>query len=552
MTLIQICQVCDENVLRPIIVTWKSIVMNNPYYIFSFHLIHCIDNKELLLNFEKDFKDIHPDIVIKLYYHIPNLDYHNNRLKHVSKATMLKLYIPVLLNEIQKVLYLDTDILVTNDLDRIWKLDCGETGLCIKSSIMPLWKEKDGYRCGNAGVILMDLNTLRTNNFTEKVLASNLEEPADDQEHINKYARGKYNDLNANMNIFVNQDDNNCTDPIIYHFIGPNKPWNSNSKNYLFKLWESYNKISLPLSSKNNETIGIGVLIYNTTNFGDWTQTAAALYVWWIYFRRPDTFKNFVEDCIVKSKMGPYPISWINRDKISEYNKPKGIDKLVILCNAWWMKKNSNDEYSFIPQNFIKPIYISFHIANVCLMTDKVIQYLKMHEPIGCRDTSTKDLLERKGVKAYFSGCLTMILNLRDTKLGFTTLNNYVGDKVSVDYKHETSKNYIQLTQLMIDVDNKYNIVITVQRCYDLLSSCEVLTTRLHMWLPLICNKANIQLINIETNEEFKNGDCDNHRQKINRFNGIIETVKDKSKLEVFKCLLLNNTLYEINKNLSK
>jgi hypothetical protein len=212
----------------------------------------------------------------------------------------------------------------------------------------------------------------------------------------------------------------------------------------------------MPAINKIKNRTGIGVLIYDTTNLGDWTQTAASLYVWWIYFKRPDTFKNFVEGCIIKSEIGPYPITWINRDRISEYEKPEGIDKLVLLCNAWWMHKHNN-EYCFIPQDFIKPIYISFHIANKALITDKVIQYLKTQEPIGCRDESTKNLLESKGVKAYFSGCLTMILNLRDSKLGFTPNNYYAGNKVSVDYKHETTRNFVQVTQLTDDLNNKYN-----------------------------------------------------------------------------------------------
>ena len=39
-------------------------------------------------------------------------------------------------------------------------------------------------------------------------------------------------------------------------------------------------------------SIGIGIMTYDTTNLGDWTQTAAALYVWWIYFKKPRTFKS--------------------------------------------------------------------------------------------------------------------------------------------------------------------------------------------------------------------------------------------------------------------
>jgi hypothetical protein len=38
------------------------------------------------------------------------------------------------------------------------------------------------------------------------------------------------------------------------------------------------------------------------------------------------------------------------------------------------------------------------------------IEYLKRHEPIGCRDWNTVDLLNAKGVDAFFTGCMTLTL----------------------------------------------------------------------------------------------------------------------------------------------
>ena len=45
------------------------------------------------------------------------------------------------------------------------------------------------------------------------------------------------------------------------------------------------------------------------------------------------------------------------------------------------------------------------------MLSPEVISYLKKYEPIGARDTGTKELLESKGIKSYFSGCLTICLN---------------------------------------------------------------------------------------------------------------------------------------------
>lgn len=544
MSLIHICQVCDINNLKYILVVWKSITINNPDCNFNLHLIHNIVDKNSVDNFKEEFNSIYPDVTLIFYYIDINIPYINRRLKHVTIATMLRLYIPLTLNNIDKVLYLDIDVLVIGNLECIWNLDCGETGLCLKSSIYPSWLQVNNHRCGNAGVMLMNLNTLRQNNFTEKVLDFNLENSEDDQALINKYAQGKYNNLEGNMNIFMNQDHDKYKDPIIYHFVGDKKPWNSLRNNILFQLWHSYNNIVVSTNIRKSG-IGIGILIYNTTNLGDWTQTAAALYVWWVYFKRPNTFKNFVETCIEKSEIESYPIIWINRDRISECIKPKEFDKVIILCNGWWMHKY-NDKYCFIAPEWITPIYISVHISKSEILSEEVIEYLKKNEPIGCRDNSTKILLQNNGVNAYFSGCLTMTLNLRDTKLGFIPKNNYQNKIVIIDYDMKSRESTIKLTQSITDIHNKYNLIDTVQRSIDLLFAKKIITNRLHVWLPLICNNANIVLMNNNTKKEFVTGDSD--YQNINRFNGIIEVINNKNNLKVFNSLLLNRTLYEIIK----
>jgi hypothetical protein len=68
---------------------------------------------------------------------------------------------------------------------------------------------------------------------------------------------------------------------------------------------------------------------------------------------------------------------------------------------------------NFPPSNNIIPIFISFHIdmaAEDIFLTDTNLKYLERHEPIGCRDLYTRDILIKHGINAYFSGCLTLTL----------------------------------------------------------------------------------------------------------------------------------------------
>lgn len=83
-----------------------------------------------------------------------------------------------------------------------------------------------------------------------------------------------------------------------------------------------------------------------------------------------------------------------------------------VIMNAWFMWKPEH----FPPSDDIRPLFVSFHIVPSKakqMLSEKGLNYLKRYEPIGARDMGTKRLLESKGIKCYFSGCLTLTLGLR-------------------------------------------------------------------------------------------------------------------------------------------
>jgi len=95
----------------------------------------------------------------------------------------------------------------------------------------------------------------------------------------------------------------------------------------------------------------------------------------------------------------------LSREELNHYNG----DDLKIILNGWFMHEPIN----WPPSDNIKPLFVSFHInksvADI-LTNAEAITYYKKHEPIGCRDLFTCDLLKSKGVISYFSGCLTLTL----------------------------------------------------------------------------------------------------------------------------------------------
>jgi hypothetical protein len=52
--------------------------------------------------------------------------------------------------------------------------------------------------------------------------------------------------------------------------------------------------------------------------------------------------------------------------------------------------------------------------ASELLVKGESLEYLKRHQPVGCRDSWTLDLLGKHGVECYFSGCVTLTLGAPD------------------------------------------------------------------------------------------------------------------------------------------
>lgn len=104
---------------------------------------------------------------------------------------------------------------------------------------------------------------------------------------------------------------------------------------------------------------------------------------------------------------------FIERENLDTYDG----DNVKMIMNGWYMHNPTN----WPPSDKITPLFVSFHInilAKEHLLSDISVSYLKKHEPIGCRDYFTSQLLNERGVNAYFSGCMTLTLgqNYKDQK----------------------------------------------------------------------------------------------------------------------------------------
>lgn len=109
---------------------------------------------------------------------------------------------------------------------------------------------------------------------------------------------------------------------------------------------------------------------------------------------------------LASSQYYPHIDGFLDRDEdLKNYDG----EPCKMIMNGWYMHNPIN----WPPSNKIDPLFVAFHInvlAKKELTSPTSLLYLKRHEPIGCRDISTMNMLQEKGVDAYFSGCMTLTL----------------------------------------------------------------------------------------------------------------------------------------------
>lgn len=115
---------------------------------------------------------------------------------------------------------------------------------------------------------------------------------------------------------------------------------------------------------------------------------------------------------------------------IDHFYEKMGIDQSQIVDINFAEMKDYDGEYVILPvagyashykrfnqlppSHKIIPLFYSFEMSDETC--DDIVPYLKKHEPIGCRDEHTMNLLRRKGVVCYLSGCVTVTFPRRSKK----------------------------------------------------------------------------------------------------------------------------------------
>jgi len=177
--------------------------------------------------------------------------------RHLTPSCYYRLLITEFLpQELNKAIYLDTDMVVTGDLAEIWNIEIGEDyALAVQDDVDMYISMCDGLRnykevglCGdakyfNSGLLVINLEKWRTDNIGAKVLEyiqQNKEYVRNDQDGLNAVLAGKWRELHPKWNQMpriydypswenspfpedVYQDM--LEQPCIIHFTNTPKPW---------------------------------------------------------------------------------------------------------------------------------------------------------------------------------------------------------------------------------------------------------------------------------------------------------------------------------------
>lgn len=252
MECVNICFCSNDGYVKFIPTVINSFIKKNLHNNITIHYIKDFeesDDLKFLRNFVSNFDNLR----LKEYHKTWDREY--NGFSHIeSSASMIRLFIPDIIKE-KKVLYLDIDLIVNLDLSEIYDLDCGKTGIglrnhdfvhrkrywprCMWKKIMAMPEEKRVQ--GNSGVMLLDLETLRKNNFTEKCLELHSKHGGSDQYIINLYTMSEHKLLEPRFNIFAHREYELLDeyDDFIFHYEGIKKPWLGKHGKY-DHLWNEF------------------------------------------------------------------------------------------------------------------------------------------------------------------------------------------------------------------------------------------------------------------------------------------------------------------------
>ena len=253
---IHLCFISDENYVLPTLVALESLKVNkHPVRRYIAHIICRNVSQESLDRLEAmSCADIKVETLQRTT--LPVDESKVSLVRHVSPAAIFKFFIPELLPNLDRVIYLDSDILIQSDLAELWQTDIASAyAAVVKDNQTITGRDKHLKWLGfnhaayfNSGVMLLNLARMRHDDMPKKLIDYRIhgKNRFMDQDALNmvfgdcvKYVSIKYNCLNwlfiacttAQLQEMFGAEDiastqeETCSRAVILHIGGSEKPW---------------------------------------------------------------------------------------------------------------------------------------------------------------------------------------------------------------------------------------------------------------------------------------------------------------------------------------
>jgi len=263
MNKIDIVLISDDNYSLPARVAINSIIRNNSKY---------LDIEINIIGVELSSENINQfclmsTSLVKISVLNKGNEYSHLGKEHpfVSKAALFKFEIPNIFPEKDKILYLDCDIIVTDDISQLFEIDITDFYAAAVKDMAATVTEKHNEKMNhlhyfNTGVTLLNLSKMRTDDITSKLFLVKTQgkfEHFMDQDEFNfvfeekvKFISPAYNLMAANLNYEIKdiadfyglpefQMSEVLKKPIILHLTNMKKTWNT-TRASKFEHWFKY------------------------------------------------------------------------------------------------------------------------------------------------------------------------------------------------------------------------------------------------------------------------------------------------------------------------
>lgn len=245
----------DDGYIPFLAVSLQSLIENsseeNEYVIKILYTNICEENKKKIQKYEKENVNIE---FVDLNYYIEEIQDKLYTRDYYSKTTYFRLFIPNLYPQYNKALYLDGDIVILDDIAKLYQEEMGDNlvagvpdDVIQTIEVFQEYVEKvvgvaDYHNYFNAGVLLMNLDELRKFNFQEKFLYS-LDKikfsVAQDQDYLNRLCKGRVKLVDPNWNRMPIAREKEKEGGIkLIHYNLAYKPWHFEDILYKEYFWE--------------------------------------------------------------------------------------------------------------------------------------------------------------------------------------------------------------------------------------------------------------------------------------------------------------------------